>query len=228
MKSLAKEETWIRQTIQVDPNIESALFEYRNEQSGLKIIHKLNLLRRVDDQDLINWQNCFKEFARICQWFDAVQQDVLTQIIDINLQYQIGSTKSADETLYKVLKLKYNPNTAGKYQKRLLSIQQINYYTIRAYLKEIKDNCLKLSICLDWDNTTAETKTQEIFYCGLHERVRFEISKYDKKDFNSVLNTLMNMENFIIENENQNERSLYIRDEPYMRKTINNGFKKSQ
>ncbi|KAG0441683.1 hypothetical protein DMUE_0864 [Dictyocoela muelleri] len=63
MKSLAKEESWIKQTIHVDYNVERALFEYRNEQSGLKIIHKLNLLRTVDDQDLINWKNCFQEVA---------------------------------------------------------------------------------------------------------------------------------------------------------------------
>ncbi|KAG0420637.1 hypothetical protein EQH57_0071 [Dictyocoela roeselum] len=207
MKSIAKEENWIKQTIHVDPNVESASFEYRNDQSGLKIIHKLNLLRTVDDQDLINWKNCFLEVARICKWSDAVQQEVLTQIIDINLQYQIGSTCSADETLYKVLKLKYNQSTANIYQKRLLNIKQSSFHTTRAYLKEIKDNCQKLAICLDWDNKTTEIKTQEIFNCGLHERVRFEIYKSNQRDFNCILTTLLNMESFIIENESQRERN---------------------
>ncbi|KAG0441245.1 hypothetical protein DMUE_1194 [Dictyocoela muelleri] len=154
--------------MQVDQNIETALFEYSNKESGLKIIHKLNLLKAVDDQDLINWKNCFQEVARICKWSDATQQDVLTQIMDINIQYQIGSTTSANETLYKLLKLKYNENSAHFYQKRLSTIRQNNHYTIRAYLKEIRETCNKLSICLDWDNATTESKVQEIFICGLH------------------------------------------------------------
>ncbi|KAG0440501.1 hypothetical protein DMUE_1697 [Dictyocoela muelleri] len=91
-EEIAKEESKIRRIAQLDQNLETALFEYKKDVSGLKIIHRLNLLRSVEEQDLINWKVCFEEVARICKWSEEIQQDVLTLIIDINIQYQIGST----------------------------------------------------------------------------------------------------------------------------------------
>ncbi|KAG0420318.1 hypothetical protein EQH57_0201 [Dictyocoela roeselum] len=196
---IENEERRINKVAQVNPDLETALFEYKNELSGLKIIHKLNLLRSVDEQDLVNWKVCFEEVARICKWSDEIQQDVLTQIIDINIQYQIGSTFSPQETLHKVLKLKYNENTAYKYQQKLTSIRQQDYYTIRAYLAEITNTCLKLSFCLNWNETITQSKIEEVFYCGLHEKVQFEITKYDQRTLNSVFEKLKHMEHFIIQ-----------------------------
>ncbi|KAG0424397.1 hypothetical protein DMUE_6091, partial [Dictyocoela muelleri] len=84
-------------------------------------------------------------------------------------------------------------------------------YTIRGYLKDIRDNCHKLSICLDWNSDSTESKIQTIFFCGLHEKTRFEISKHDKRDFTSIFNILINMETFIIENE-CNRNHLFYKD----------------
>ncbi|KAG0435192.1 hypothetical protein DMUE_4840, partial [Dictyocoela muelleri] len=91
---IAREEKMIKNVAQINTEQETALFEYKSDTSGLKIIHKLNLLKSVDDQDLINWKICFEEVARICNWSEEVQQEVLTQIVDINIQYQIGTTGS--------------------------------------------------------------------------------------------------------------------------------------
>ncbi|KAG0435996.1 hypothetical protein DMUE_4436 [Dictyocoela muelleri] len=91
-EEIQREENSIKKVDQVDMTLETALFEYKNELSELKIIHKQNLLRSVDEQDLANWKVCFEETARICKWSDEIKQDILTQIIDINIQYQIGTT----------------------------------------------------------------------------------------------------------------------------------------
>ncbi|KAG0440961.1 hypothetical protein DMUE_1390 [Dictyocoela muelleri] len=52
--AIQKEENIIKKASQIDTTLETALFEYRNEISGLKIIHRLNLLRYVEDQDFVN------------------------------------------------------------------------------------------------------------------------------------------------------------------------------
>ncbi|KAG0442168.1 hypothetical protein DMUE_0482 [Dictyocoela muelleri] len=93
-----KEKCEIKKVAQIDTTLETVLFKHRNEISGLKIIHRLNLLRSVEEQDLVNCNVCFEEVARICKWSDETQQDVLNQIIDINIQYQIGNTTSPQET----------------------------------------------------------------------------------------------------------------------------------
>ncbi|KAG0436467.1 hypothetical protein DMUE_4211, partial [Dictyocoela muelleri] len=49
--AIQKEESGIKKVAQIDTTLETALFEYRNEISGLKIIHRLNLLRSVEEQD---------------------------------------------------------------------------------------------------------------------------------------------------------------------------------
>ncbi|KAG0421956.1 hypothetical protein DMUE_6251, partial [Dictyocoela muelleri] len=136
---------------------------------------------------------------------EEVQQEVLTQIVDINIQYQIGTTGSPRETLCKLLKLKYNKNSAYKYQEKLSNIRQQNYYTIRAYLSDIQKNCVKLSYCLDWNNVILRSKVEEVFFCGLHEKIQFEISRYDRKDFDSVFEKFINMERFILEKSLHND-----------------------
>ncbi|KAG0422106.1 hypothetical protein DMUE_6234, partial [Dictyocoela muelleri] len=111
--------------------------------------HKINTLVSLDEQDIISWRISFKELAIICKWSDEIQLEVLTQIIDINLQYKIREVSSADEILNKILKLKYNYNTAYKYQNKAATIHQNDYYTIYAYLEEIKITVNKIAICLD-------------------------------------------------------------------------------
>ncbi|KAG0435204.1 hypothetical protein DMUE_4837 [Dictyocoela muelleri] len=166
IESITAEEENLKPKIFNDPTIETANFEYKNELSGLRITHKLNLLVSLDKQDVIHWRTAFKELARICTWSNDVQLEVLRQITDLNLQYQIGEASSADEFLYKLMKLKYNHQTAHKYQTRLLNIRQNNYYTIRAYIHEIEVITQKLSLCLDWCDNMVQEKVQELCYGG--------------------------------------------------------------
>lgn len=75
---------------------------------------------------------------RSSKWSEETKLEALTQIVDVNLQYLIGSANTSEEILHKLLKLKYNHNTVYKYQSKLASIKQHKYYTIKAYLKEIE------------------------------------------------------------------------------------------
>ncbi|KAG0420206.1 Retrovirus-related Pol polyprotein from transposon, partial [Dictyocoela roeselum] len=196
---IKKEEMENRKIAYIDNSIDTAAFEFKNETSGLKIIHKLNLLQSIDDQDLINWRLCFLEVSRICGWSSSTQQEVLNQIVDINIQYQIGPTLSPEETLHKICKLKYNKNTAYHYQNKLLSMKQDDYYTIQGYLINIERNCRKLAICLDWNENMLHEKIEEIFICGLDENIRFDIAKYVNQDFKSILDVLRTLEAQLVE-----------------------------
>ncbi|KAG0434345.1 hypothetical protein DMUE_5221 [Dictyocoela muelleri] len=97
--------------------------------------HRINLLSSVSDQDILNWRNMFNEVARICNRSEDVRLEVLTQIVDPNIQYHIGPCHESNEVIPKILKLKYNLNTSYKYQSKLAKVRQKNYYTLRRYLK---------------------------------------------------------------------------------------------
>ncbi|KAG0434941.1 hypothetical protein DMUE_4964, partial [Dictyocoela muelleri] len=194
------EETEMQKTLSNDPRFESACFEYKNELSGLKIIHKINMLVSLEEQDIINWQTAFKELARICRWPDEVQLEVLRQITDLTLQHRIGEANTPDEFLYKITKLKYNNSTAYKYQTRIINIKQRDYFTIRAYLYDIEKITRRLAFCLDWNDLIATNKIHELLFCGLDDSVKLEIMKYPSRDFDTILARLIEIENFIIQN----------------------------
>ncbi|KAG0440159.1 hypothetical protein DMUE_1943 [Dictyocoela muelleri] len=104
--------------------------------------------------------------------------------------------------------------TAHKYQNRLNSIKQRDFYTIRAYIRQIEDTVERLALCLDWCESIKIEKTQKIFYFGLDESVKFELTKLPQRDYQSIITTMRDMEFFLIEKlcresetqrENQNE-----------------------
>ncbi|KAG0438523.1 hypothetical protein DMUE_3035 [Dictyocoela muelleri] len=164
------------------------------------MILKLYTLVSLEEQNILNWRTSFKELSRICNCSDTVMRDVLRQIVNINLQHQIGDASTADEILYKLIKLKYNNNTVYKYQNQISNIRQTNFFTIRAYLYEITTATHKLALCLDWNETATAEKVRELFYSGLDDSVKFKIMKNVNRDFDTVFKTLVEMENFIIEN----------------------------
>ncbi|KAG0420315.1 hypothetical protein EQH57_0204, partial [Dictyocoela roeselum] len=128
---IRNEEYSFTKTKKVNDEYEVALFEYKSELSGLKICHKLNILTSIENQDLLSWKICFNEVSRICRWSEEAKLEVLTQIVDLSIQHQIGNFNTSEEMMHKILQLKYNLNTAPIYQVRLSKIKQNDYYTIR-------------------------------------------------------------------------------------------------
>ncbi|KAG0420459.1 hypothetical protein EQH57_0139 [Dictyocoela roeselum] len=82
----------------------------------------------------------------------------------------------------------------------MISIRQSNYFTIRAYLREIQTVTQKLTLCLDWSEQMIQEKIHELFFCGLDDSVKIEIMKYPNRDFNAIVNMLSEIELFIIQN----------------------------
>ncbi|KAG0440261.1 hypothetical protein DMUE_1866 [Dictyocoela muelleri] len=80
----------LQKTQYIDERYDTAIFEYRNESTGLKILHKINILTSIKDQDVLLWSYTFKELARICNWNTNAQLEVLRQVVSMNIQLQIG------------------------------------------------------------------------------------------------------------------------------------------
>ncbi|KAG0436689.1 hypothetical protein DMUE_4103 [Dictyocoela muelleri] len=81
----------------------------------------------------------------------------------------------------------------------LYSLQQRDFYTVRAYTRRIEEIVTKLVILSGWSEAMRTEKIQEIFYCGLDETVKFEMTKLPNKNFCSVVTTLTEMEFLLIE-----------------------------
>ncbi|KAG0438394.1 hypothetical protein DMUE_3118 [Dictyocoela muelleri] len=192
----------------ISDKYETATFEYRDQTTGLQILHKINTLTSINEQDIILWSQTFRELARMCNWNENAQLEVLRQIVSMNIQFSIGPPKNVDNYINLILRQKYNTENAYKYYDRLINIKQKDYYTIRKYLKEIESNCYKLGLCLSWDNSTIKFKTQESFFQGLEVRTKLELSKYLRHDFENVFNSILSTENMLIElltrNDNYN------------------------
>lgn len=141
------------------------------------------MLTSIEKQDLITWKVLFYEVSRICKWTEEIRLEVLTQIVDLSIQHRIGVSTSSMEMLDKIMKLKYNANTAYEYQTRLMAIRQTDFYTIRAYANKIENLCMKIGFCLDWNEQMIRAKVEETFFAGLHEKVKFELVRYNNRSF---------------------------------------------
>ncbi|KAG0436184.1 hypothetical protein DMUE_4347, partial [Dictyocoela muelleri] len=141
---IKSEECKSRQVIKIDERFEIVQFEYKSEKSGLKINHRLNILKSIEEQDLLILKLCLNEVSRICSGSEDVKVEVLTQIVDLGIQVKLGTVSRSTEIIYKILKLKYNQKTVYKYQNRLSKLRQNDFHTIRAYVNEIDENCRKI------------------------------------------------------------------------------------
>ncbi|KAG0442752.1 Retrovirus-related Pol polyprotein from transposon [Dictyocoela muelleri] len=187
-------------TIIQDERVEQASFEYNDSLTGLKTIHKINILKSIEQQDVFSWTLAFREISRICNWSMEAQTNVLKHIVSIDIQYRIGAPADTNLYINLLLKQKYNHETSHKYYSRLSSLKQINYYTIRKYLHEIEINCQKLGLCLNWNNDLIQQKQHEIFFNGLDTNAKLELSKYFRKEFKSVYESILTTECMLIEN----------------------------
>ncbi|KAG0442540.1 hypothetical protein DMUE_0197 [Dictyocoela muelleri] len=176
------------------------LLSTRMTLRGLKMIHKINLLKSIEHQDVLTWTHAFKEISRVCNWNTEAQLDVLKHIVSIDIQFKIGAPVIPELYLNLLLKQKYNQEKSYKYYERLSSLKQSNFYIIRKYLREIEINCRKLAICLDWDINLEIQKQQEIFFNGIDPVTKLELSKFFKKDFKSVYESILTTEVMLIEN----------------------------
>ncbi|KAG0438898.1 Retrovirus-related Pol polyprotein from transposon [Dictyocoela muelleri] len=193
----------IKKTIQPSEKFDQATFEYKNDLTGLKMLHKINILSSIEQQDVLSWTCAFREISRVCGWSLEAQIDVLKHIVSIEIQYKIGPPNEPNSYLNLLLKQKYNDETSYKYHERLMSFRQSNFITIRKYLSEIEINCQKIGICLGWDNQLVVQKVHEVFFNGLANETKLELSKYFKKDFKSIYESILTTECMLIENLNK-------------------------
>ncbi|KAG0440689.1 hypothetical protein DMUE_1550 [Dictyocoela muelleri] len=152
--------------------------------------HRINILSSIENHDIINWEIAFLELSRICKWSEEQRLEILTQIIDVNIQYRLRTSATSEEVLTKLLKLKYNKMSVYKYQNIPSTLEQKYFFTISAYVREIEVNVFKLAICFGWSYNINLEKIQEIFYCGLDETVKFEMTKLANRDYHSLISTL--------------------------------------
>ncbi|KAG0438555.1 hypothetical protein DMUE_3019 [Dictyocoela muelleri] len=228
MKEIMKrEKEFIKNVAGVDEKYDVALFEYKNDQTGLKIIHRINRLSSYEDQDLLKWYIIFKETARVCNWNDIAQFEVLKQIVDVNIQALIGRQENVEQLLRCILKLKYNQNTSYKYQNQLLSIKQRDYMTTCAYVKDIEITVRKLAICYDWDEIVMNSKVEEVFFVGLDELMRLEITRYSNRSYTAVLEHMLNLESLLIEKFNKESQEIMASCFNSTYKTEERSFKKN-
>ncbi|KAG0420755.1 hypothetical protein DMUE_6330, partial [Dictyocoela muelleri] len=107
----------------INDKYETATFEFRDEITGLRLLHKMNILSSIQDQDVILWSHTFRELARMCNWSVDAQVEVLRQIVGINILFMIGAPNDDDTYINTILRQKYNNETAYKYYERLNNIK---------------------------------------------------------------------------------------------------------
>ncbi|KAG0420264.1 hypothetical protein EQH57_0223, partial [Dictyocoela roeselum] len=183
-----------------DDRFDVATFKHKDDSTGLKILHKINILGSIEHQDVLNWSLAFMEVARVCQWNANAQIEVLKHSVAIDIQYKIGGPTDANDYINALLKLKYNANSSYIYYEKLLTINQNIFYTIRKYAHEIEITCRKHGLCMGWNDSLLNQKFEESFMNGLDKRVKLELSKFFKKDYKSIYESILSTEQMLIEN----------------------------
>ncbi|KAG0440870.1 hypothetical protein DMUE_1439 [Dictyocoela muelleri] len=104
----------LQKTKYIDERYDTATFEYRNESTGLKILHKINMLTSIKDKDVLLWSYTFKELARIFNWNTNSHLEVLRQVVCMNIQLQIGPPSNVNDYIKLIIKQKYNNDTVHR------------------------------------------------------------------------------------------------------------------
>ncbi|KAG0435547.1 hypothetical protein DMUE_4680 [Dictyocoela muelleri] len=105
-------------------NFKEVLFEYISPNTGLRLQHKITILNNIYEQDLLQWVMRFKEISRICNWNEAAKIEVLSQIVNYEIQMKIPTEQSSEDILNSILKLKYNITKSQHYYQLLSNIRQ--------------------------------------------------------------------------------------------------------
>ncbi|KAG0438113.1 hypothetical protein DMUE_3294 [Dictyocoela muelleri] len=163
IRRIQEEKQQSNQLIGVDNNFDTVSFNVVRPNSNLNFTHKMNILKSIVDQDVLKWIAVFKETTRICNWDPETHLEVLNQIIDVGIHISIGPSYSSDEILHKILKKKYNVQSAYIYQCKLNNIKQSNFYTIMGYYTSIELLCNQLGACNDWNMNAINDKIRETF-----------------------------------------------------------------
>ncbi|KAG0441566.1 hypothetical protein DMUE_0956 [Dictyocoela muelleri] len=204
----------INNNLAVDERFDFATFEYRNESTGLKVLHKLNILTSINDQDIQAWTLSFKELFRVCNWNTEAQIEVLRQIVHISIQYIIGPPQNPENYLNLILSKKYNSENSYKYYEKLNGLHQRDFYTIRKYLHEIEICSQKLGVCMGWDEKLIAQKIQEAVFNSLENTTKLELSRFFKKDFHHIYNSILTTELMLIEMMQKNTNNSYANYKP--------------
>ncbi|KAG0436051.1 Retrovirus-related Pol polyprotein from transposon opus, partial [Dictyocoela muelleri] len=200
LNDIKEEQRRLTNIFKVDEQFETATFEVTSAISGLRFTHKINLLKSIADQYVHHWIDVFRETARICNWNQDIQFDVLKQLVDVTIHILIGECSSAEEILFKILKTKYNYQTSFIYHNKLSHIKQFNFYTIHAYYNEIKNVSYRLGACLDWNRNMIEEKIKETFLNNLDYEAKLELTRFPTADIPNIITQITTVENIIIEN----------------------------
>ncbi|KAG0420284.1 hypothetical protein EQH57_0213 [Dictyocoela roeselum] len=200
LNDIKEEKRRLTNIFKVDEQFETATFEVTSTISGLRFTHKINLLKSIADQNVHHWIEVFRETARICNWNQDIQFDVLKQLVDVTIHILIGECSSAEEILFKILKKKYNYQTSFIYHNKLSYIKQSNFYTIHAYYNEIKNVSYRLAACLDWNHNMIEEKIKETFINNLDYEAKLELTRFPTADISNIITKITTVENIIIEN----------------------------
>ncbi|KAG0442156.1 hypothetical protein DMUE_0492 [Dictyocoela muelleri] len=73
-------------------NTEEILFEYVSPNSGLRIQHKISIIKNIYEQDLWKWVLRFNEISRICNGDEVANIEVLSQIVNYEIQAVIHNS----------------------------------------------------------------------------------------------------------------------------------------
>ncbi|KAG0432547.1 hypothetical protein DMUE_5488 [Dictyocoela muelleri] len=71
-----------------------ATYDYVSELTGLKIQHKIEILKNRNSQDIMKWSLIFKEISAMCDFSEEIKFEALELIISLDIRSRIVYKRS--------------------------------------------------------------------------------------------------------------------------------------
>ncbi|KCZ75197.1 hypothetical protein H311_03829, partial [Anncaliia algerae PRA109] len=194
-------------TIEND-NTKTFNFTITPEGSDIKIGITIKELKSIEDPNLCDWVNEFRELSAANSWTDKTSMLILKSITDKTLWHYFSSKATCDTCLDALISAQYPPRKRYFYEEELCKIKQKNYYLINEYLNEIKSIFNKYCLCIEMKPKEQNKRFEEYFYKGLDDITKLEMEKLGLYAIEDIISKIQSMESLLLNQSEKRQNSM--------------------
>ncbi|KAG0437727.1 hypothetical protein DMUE_3524 [Dictyocoela muelleri] len=135
----------------------------------------------------------------LAAWDEPTTIGVIKASVASKYLHLIQDKTTLREVWAAIFKYKYPQNEYLRYLNQLSNTHQNSLLTIKEYYNRIEELCLKLGICLNWNDELRKLKVKEAFLNGLSKRCQLEMASLNIHDCPSIYAVINTTEETMIE-----------------------------
>ena len=204
----------IKQTNPLSRERKKNKFKFPIPNSDIFLEKEIEFLEDLNEQDLLEWVEKIKEICSLFQWTNEVAYQVLKASISDELNKLVKNSTNISNCVEELLSVTYNQTVLEELYRKAQTIKQNYFFLIERYGKEIEKVVRKISCCKQWSKNKAREKAEEMFFLGLANETRLELSRTNTVNMFDIIRSIKKTEDLLIKvwkDENESRSCSHIR-----------------